>query len=144
MFSIGFESWGKMIFPGRSIVQDFDFRNLELFRNRSWSPLANRLVSSKRWSFSKSKIRSMTKLFSVKNRFNYAYQQEYPYRINHLLEAEFFLLELMVNVSISLDFLEERRVSFQDCCLIVYHPYRPLLQFFQDLPPDDGLLQMAW
>jgi len=62
----------------------------------------------------------------IKNRFNYAYQQEYPYRINHLLEAEFFLLELM------------------DCCLIVYHPYRPLLQFFQDLPPDDGLLQTAW
>jgi len=62
----------------------------------------------------------------IKNRFNYAYQQEYPYRINHLLEAEFFLLELM------------------DCCLIVYHPYRPLLQFFQDLPPDDALLQMAW
>jgi len=62
----------------------------------------------------------------IKNRYNYAYQQEYPYRINHLLEAEFFLLELM------------------DCCLIVYHPYRPLLQFFQDLPHDDSLLQMAW
>lgn len=33
---------------------------------------------------------------------------------------------------------------FQDCCLILYHPYRPLLQYARDIDPDDSLLQMAW
>ena len=33
----------------------------------------------------------------------------------------------------------------QDCCLILYHPYRPLIQFISDLCPDDtNLLQTAW
>jgi len=34
-----------------------------------------------------------------------------------------------------------------DCCLIIYHPYRPLLQFLQDLnikESDDRLSLMAW
>lgn len=35
-------------------------------------------------------------------------QQELMFRAQHIQEAEFFLLEIM------------------DCCLIVYHPYRPL------------------
>ena len=35
---------------------------------------------------------------------------EFPYRIQNVLECEFHLLETM------------------DCCLILYHPYRPLLQ----------------
>ena len=30
-----------------------------------------------------------------------------------------------------------------DCCLIVYHPYRPLMQFVSDLS-DDTLLPVAW
>jgi len=36
-------------------------------------------------------------------------------KAQHLAEAEFYLLEIM------------------DCCLVVYHPYRPLVQFIQDL-----------
>jgi len=54
---------------------------------------------------------------------------EYPYRTNHILECEFYLLELM------------------DCCLIVFHPYRPLLQFLSDLnitKHDDDLSLLSW
>jgi hypothetical protein len=37
----------------------------------------------------------------VKSKFSHAYSQEFPYRINHILECEFFLLEAMVsNVSL--------------------------------------------
>ena len=35
-------------------------------------------------------------MFSVKNKFSHAYPQEYPYRISHVLECEFYLLEMMV------------------------------------------------
>ena len=63
---------------------------------------------------------------AVKNKFNYAYSQEFPYRTNHILECEFYLLEHL------------------DCCLIVYQPYRPLLTFVQDVGPDDQLLTLAW
>ena len=36
-------------------------------------------------------------------------------------------------------------ISKKDCCLILYHPYRPLIQFISDLCPDDTqLLQTAW
>jgi len=62
----------------------------------------------------------------VKSKFSYAYSQDFPYRIQHILECEFYLLEAM------------------DCCLILFHPYRPLLQYIQDLNQDDALLQMAW
>ncbi|VDP02626.1 unnamed protein product [Soboliphyme baturini] len=65
-------------------------------------------------------------LFLVKNRYNFCYQQEFPYRINHILEAEFFLLEML------------------DCCLIVYHPYRPLMTFFDDLSNDESLISLSW
>lgn len=51
----------------------------------------------------------------IKNKFSYAYPNEFPYRMNHVLECEFYLLELM------------------DCCLILYHPYRPLVQYMQDI-----------
>lgn len=54
---------------------------------------------------------------------------DYQYRTNHILECEFYLLELM------------------DCCLIVFHPYRPLLQFLSDLnitKSDDPLSLTAW
>ncbi|XP_062896948.1 cyclin-C isoform X2 [Mobula hypostoma] len=51
---------------------------------------------------------------SVKTRFSYAFPKEFPYRMNH------------------------------DCCLIVYHPYRPLLQYVQDMGQEDMLLPLAW
>lgn len=41
-------------------------------------------------------------LFSVKNKFSHAYPQEYPYRINSVLECEFFLLEMMVKIHVVL------------------------------------------
>lgn len=63
---------------------------------------------------------------AVKNKFSYAYSQEFPYRTNHILECEFYLLENL------------------DCCLIVYQPYRPLLQLIQDIGQDDQLLALAW
>uniref|UniRef100_A0A8C7MRW6 Cyclin C n=1 Tax=Oncorhynchus kisutch TaxID=8019 RepID=A0A8C7MRW6_ONCKI len=63
---------------------------------------------------------------TVKTRFSYAFPKEFPYRMNHVLECEFYLLELM------------------DCCLIVYHPYRPLLQYVQDMGQEDMLLPLAW
>jgi cyclin C len=73
----------------------------------------------------------------VKTKFSYAYPQEFPYRIAHVLESEFYLLELM------------------DCCLILYHPYRPLTTYVQDLKNSygdgkdhskdkDELLNLAW
>lgn len=62
----------------------------------------------------------------IKNKFGYAYQQEFPYRINHILECEFYLLENL------------------DCCLIVYQPYRPLLPMIQDIGQEDQLLPMTW
>ncbi|KAL6034338.1 hypothetical protein STEG23_034958 [Scotinomys teguina] len=62
----------------------------------------------------------------LKTRFSYAFPKEFPYRMNHILECEFYLLELM------------------DCCLIVYHPYRPLLQYVQDMGQEDVLLPLAW
>lgn len=63
---------------------------------------------------------------AVKNKFSYAYSQEFPYRTNHILECEFYLLENL------------------DCCLIVYQPYRPLLQLIQDIGQEDQLLALAW
>lgn len=62
----------------------------------------------------------------VKNKFSHAYPQDFPYRIDKVLECEFFLLEMM------------------DCCLILYHPYRPLIQYVQDWPHKDLVLPVAW
>nr|CAD7395320.1 unnamed protein product [Timema poppensis] len=63
----------------------------------------------------------------VKNKFNYAYTQEFPYRTNHILECEFYLLENL------------------DCCLIVYQPYRPLMQLIHDIGgQEDQLLALTW
>ncbi|KAL3846868.1 hypothetical protein ACJMK2_017822 [Sinanodonta woodiana] len=63
----------------------------------------------------------------VKNKFSHAYPQEYPYRISNVLECEFYLLEMM------------------DCCLVVYHPYRPLTQFVADFSNiDDSIMALAW
>uniref|UniRef100_A0A671TBT2 Cyclin-C-like n=1 Tax=Sinocyclocheilus anshuiensis TaxID=1608454 RepID=A0A671TBT2_9TELE len=58
----------------------------------------------------------------LKTRFSYAFPKEFPFRMNHM-----FGLDL-----------------FQDCCLIVYHPYRPLLQYVQDMGQEDMLLPLAW
>lgn len=62
----------------------------------------------------------------IKTKFGYAYQQEFPYRTNHILECEFYLLENL------------------DCCLIVYQPYRPLLPIIQDVGFEDQLLPLTW
>ncbi|RXG57612.1 Cyclin-C [Armadillidium vulgare] len=62
----------------------------------------------------------------IKNKFGYAYSQEFPFRMNHVLECEFYLLESM------------------DCCLIVYQPYRPLVQYMQDLGAESEVLQLGW
>lgn len=42
--------------------------------------------------------------FLVKNKFSHAYPQEYPYRINSVLECEFFLLEMMVKIVLCCQF----------------------------------------
>ena len=52
--------------------------------------------------------------------------QEYAYKGHHIQECEFLLLELL------------------DCCLIVFHPYRPLTQYLADLGQEDILLPTAW
>ncbi|XP_065202111.1 cyclin-C-like [Planococcus citri] len=59
-------------------------------------------------------------------KFPHVYSQEFPYRTNHIIECEFYLLENL------------------DCCLIVYQPYRPLLQMIQDIGHEDQLLSLAW
>lgn len=61
----------------------------------------------------------------VKNKFSYAYQ-DFSYRTNHILECEFYLLENL------------------DCCLIVYQPYRPLLQMVHDIGHEEQLLTLSW
>lgn len=63
----------------------------------------------------------------IKNKFAYAYpNQDFPYRANNILECEFYLLENM------------------DCCLVVFQPYRPLVQYCQDLGAEDSILPVAW
>lgn len=63
----------------------------------------------------------------IKNKFGYAYSQEFPYRTNHILECEFYLLENL------------------DCCLIVYQPYRPLLNLINDIgSSEEQLLTLTW
>jgi len=68
----------------------------------------------------------------VKTKFSFAFPQEFPYRINHVLECEFYLLEMM------------------DCCLILYHPYRPLLQYVKDFNNfgnkelEQQIIPVAW
>jgi len=65
----------------------------------------------------------------IKNHLNYAFPGlEFPYRSQMILECEFYLLENM------------------DCCLVIFQPYRPLVQFCQDLGQgmEDTLLPVAW
>lgn len=51
---------------------------------------------------------------------------EYPYQIKHILECEFYLLEVM------------------DCCLIVYHPYRSLDLYTRKFQIDQQLFESTW
>jgi len=69
----------------------------------------------------------------IKNKYSIPYKNaEFPYRIQNVLECEFHLLEMM------------------DCCLILYHPYRPLLQYIADASTEDKsedanqILSLAW
>lgn len=74
-------------------------------------------------------INAATQIVRNKYRDVFLTINDYPYRGANILECEFYLLELM------------------DCCLIVFHPYRPLLQFLSDLgitKTDDDLSLMAW
>ena len=59
-------------------------------------------------------------------RYQNIWKADYPYRTSHILECEFLLLEML------------------DCCLIVYHPYRPLTQYVADLGLQESLLPTAW
>lgn len=63
----------------------------------------------------------------VKSKFSYAYPllQEYPFKPTLVSECEFYLLEAL------------------DCSLILYHPYRSLLQIIQEFQ-DETLLSTAW
>ena len=47
-------------------------------------------------------------------------------RASNILECEFFLLENM------------------DCCLVVFQPYRPLVQCCADLGAEETVLPVAW
>ena len=62
----------------------------------------------------------------VWQKYQSIFRAEYPYRTNHISECEFLLLEML------------------DCCLIVYHPYRPLTQYVSDLGQQDSILPTAW
>jgi len=63
----------------------------------------------------------------IKNKYAYAYpNQDFPYRNQHITECEFYLLENL------------------DCCLVVFQPYRPLVQFCQDLGAENNVLPVAW
>lgn len=63
----------------------------------------------------------------IKMKFAFAYPllQEYPFKSALVSECEFYLLEAL------------------DCSLILYHPYRSLLQIIQEFQ-DETLLTTAW
>lgn len=66
---------------------------------------------------------------TVANAVKQKYSQtigEYKYASNRICECEFLLLEML------------------DCCLIVYHPYRPLTQYIADIGQEESLLPTAW
>ncbi|KAL5253239.1 hypothetical protein ACHWQZ_G013123 [Mnemiopsis leidyi] len=60
----------------------------------------------------------------IKSKFNFAMTNDFLYRPQHVLECEFYLLEMM------------------DCCLIVHQPYRPLTTYSESLGPE--VLNTAW
>ena len=62
----------------------------------------------------------------IRQKYSGIFKLDYPYKVQQILECEFLLLEML------------------DCCLIVYHPYRPLTQYVTDLGQQDALLPTAW
>ena len=54
------------------------------------------------------------------------FNKDFPYKPQQIMECEFILLEML------------------DCCLVVFHPYRPLTQYVADLGLEDILLPTAW
>lgn len=76
---------------------------------------------------SNSRLVTMTQNI-VKQKFSYAFS-EFAYTIKQIWECEFYLLELI------------------DCCLVVFHPYRPLIQYVKDISQSEtggDLLSTAW
>ena len=62
----------------------------------------------------------------MRNKYGQIFKKNYPYTAAKIVECEFLLLEML------------------DCCLIVYHPYRPLTQYIMDMGQKDSLLPTAW
>lgn len=62
----------------------------------------------------------------IRSKYNFVFKHEFPYKSANIQECEFLLLEML------------------DCCLIVFHPYRPLTQYVADLGQEDILLPTAW
>lgn len=62
----------------------------------------------------------------LRTKYSGMFKQEYVYKSQQIMACEFLLLEML------------------DCCLIVYHPYRPLTQYIADLGQEDILLPTAW
>lgn len=54
------------------------------------------------------------------------HDNSWPYSMNNLLECEFYILET---------------VGF---CLIVFHPYKPLLDFIKDCKQEKTVMESAW
>lgn len=67
-----------------------------------------------------------TLIIKAKLPFAYPHLQEYPFKPTLVSECEFYLLEAL------------------DCSLVMYHPYRPLLHYIQELNQDEPLLTVAW
>jgi len=69
----------------------------------------------------------------IKQKYSYAFT-DFNYTIKHVWDCEFYLLELI------------------DCCLVVFHPYRPLIRYVNDLTKNNSIqgdiqgdiLSVAW
>ena len=57
---------------------------------------------------------------------DFGFAKGFKYTQEDIVECEFYLLEEL------------------DCYLIVYHPYRPLIQFAQDAQVPEAVLSTAW
>ena len=53
---------------------------------------------------------------SVKNKFQYAYANEFPFRMQNVLECEFYLLEVMVSLQLfATEFVLEVNLTILSC-----------------------------
>lgn len=72
---------------------------------------------------------------------------DFNYSSKHIHEVEFLLLEQMVPLLFS-PFIRHPTTVLQDCCLIVYHAYRPLVEYVSDVAEagkeEKELLALAW